>query len=998
VRWKFAWPIYLGTLAILATAYAAAPTARPVLIEGTAALGAAVMVFGVWRWRPERWRAWLLIAAGLLLAGQGRTILALMGSIPYVQMSPHPRDILSLVSYLPLTVGLLWLGRARLPSRDWFIVLDIAALTIAASFLMWIILVRPVVEALHPTQAGEWTFIASWVGHVALLAAAARVAVAWRNNLALALVSTGVAMLLVGDLVYGLALVRGVWRPDAPVDTTYLGGGLIAFAGLAGLAALTPSMARVASPRYARHQLGPVRLAGLALGLLVGPTALLVEATQGMVADIVAIAAVSVAVGALVLVRLSLSAMAYRRRVGREHAALAASRALVVATTNSDVTDVLDTALTAVVPADSGWPPVRIMEVPGAMTGGATLAPRSDPDHRTAANGRAIGELEIRLRPRSFVDPARPARVVTYAAALDDLVEVAPFLQALTEQAGAALDRIDLVGKLQAAEREHYFRTLVLTSTDVTLISRHGRIEYATPSAYAMFGRDVRDACLTQVVTREPGGTADASEPWSDVESGVECYVHRPDGTDVTVRMHCRDLTADPSVNGVVTTLRDVTAEREAQRNLAYRASHDLLTGLCNGDVFRSDLRAGSTTAGSLSAVLFIDLDDFKTVNDTFGHEVGDGLLIDVARRIREVLRSHDVAARLGGDEFGILLRDLPDAATAGIMAQRISDSLSTPATVEGIVLDSQTSIGLALARTAPEYASVLRQADAALYAAKAEGKGHWRLYQDGMLNPARRRIDQRTALESLMRGGALSLHYQPIVELATGLTTGFEALIGCTRSTHEAGLPDSIEDLLRVADDTGLTVQLGDWVLGRAIADAARLNPPETPGPRYVSVNVSIRQLRDRGFVDRVRDLLVREGVAPTLLAIEIAENHLVAEDECCWGYLADLRGDGVHVAIDDYGTGYNSLSHLRQPAIDIVKLDRGLLRDIDSYRTQTLLEGVIGTVTKLGLDAVAEGVKDRHTRDTLLALGCRYGQGILYAPSLPIEHALTTAHRPQP
>ena len=498
MRWKVAWPIYLATLAVLAAAYTAAPAARPALIEGTAALGVAGIVFGVWRWRPERWRAWLLIAAALFLAGQGRTILALLGTISYAEMSPHPRDVLSLVSYLPLTVGLLWLGRAQLPSRDWFIVLDIAALTIAASFLMWIILVRPVLVALHPTEAGEWIFIASWVGNVALLAAAARVAVAWRNNLALALLSTGVAMLLVGDLLYGLALVRGVSRPDAPVDTTYLSGGLFAFAGLAGLAALTPSMARIASPRYARRQLGPVRLAVLALGLLVGPTALLVEATPGAVADSVAIAAVSLLVGALVLVRVSLSAAAYRRRLGRENAALAASRALVVATTNSDVTDVLDTALAAMVPADSGWPPVRIMEVSGPLTGGATLAPRSDPDHSAADNGRFIGELEIRLRPRSFVDPARPARVVTYGAALDDLVEVLPALQALTEQAGAALDRIDLVGQLQAAEREHYFRTLVLTSTDVTLISRHGRIEYATPSAQAMFGRDVRDECLTR--------------------------------------------------------------------------------------------------------------------------------------------------------------------------------------------------------------------------------------------------------------------------------------------------------------------------------------------------------------------------------------------------------------------------------------------------------------------------------------------------------------------
>jgi diguanylate cyclase (GGDEF)-like protein len=540
---------------------------------------------------------------------------------------------------------------------------------------------------------------------------------------------------------------------------------------------------------------------------------------------------------------------------------------------------------------------------------------------------------------------------------------------------------------------------LVITSTDVILISRQGRIEYATPSAAVMFGREVIGEAFGELVRREPPGNQragdpnpppGASRPWSADEEGAEGHIRRPDGSTATVLVHRRDLTDDPTVGGVVSTLRDVTAEWELRRSLAYRASHDALTGLANAEMLRDALRADREAehrdAKLLSVVLFIDLDDFKAVNDTFGHEVGDSLLVTVARRIQTCLRSGDLAARLGGDEFAVFLRGVPGASAARAAAQRIADALSQPANVAGIVVDSQASIGLAIARTPAEFDSLLRRADTALYTAKAGGKGQWRQYQEGMISPVRRRTDLREELETAIREDKLTLHYQPIVELETGQARGFEALI---RYDRGAGPPMLPEELITIAENNALIVPLGDWIMRRSLADVAQLNVAAAQDPRYVSVNVSVRQLRQPGFADTVRAHLADAGVSPSLLVIEITESLLLSDEERAWQYLAELRRDGVRVAIDDYGTGYASASYLRQSAIDIVKIDRRFLNDLTSQRSRILLEAVLQVAANLGLEQVAEGVEDTYARDVLRLLGCRYGQGFLYAHPMPLAQA---------
>jgi diguanylate cyclase (GGDEF)-like protein len=429
-------------------------------------------------------------------------------------------------------------------------------------------------------------------------------------------------------------------------------------------------------------------------------------------------------------------------------------------------------------------------------------------------------------------------------------------------------------------------------------------------------------------------------------------------------------------------------SERE-QDALAYRASHDGLTGLANAELFRGELRNARHTVepGRMTTVLFIDLDDFKNINDTLGHEAGDTVLVATARRIGKSLRAGDIGARLGGDEFAVLLRDIGDEAAAYVVARRLTEALAQPTMIGNIPVTCRASIGLATASEPGQYNALLRRADTALYAAKADGKGRWREYHPQMQSPLRRGTDLRIELERALRGASgaangLSMHYQPIIELVSGAPAGLEALI---RWEHPERGPINVPDLIALAEHTGLIVPLGEWVFAAAFRDGVAL----TANGCYVSVNVSVAQLRLPGFTGRVREQLRASPIDPERVVIEITESQLVSDNEQIWDDLADLRTLGVRVAIDDYGTGYASLSYLRQPVIDIVKLDRRFLDDIDGDRPQALLRAVLSLANELKLPLIAEGIEDDSTRESLLELGCEYGQGHLFAKAMPFGEA---------
>jgi EAL domain-containing protein (putative c-di-GMP-specific phosphodiesterase class I) len=255
------------------------------------------------------------------------------------------------------------------------------------------------------------------------------------------------------------------------------------------------------------------------------------------------------------------------------------------------------------------------------------------------------------------------------------------------------------------------------------------------------------------------------------------------------------------------------------------------------------------------------------------------------------------------------------------------------------------------------------------------------------MPTPTRHYVDARRQIEDAIDSDLLRLHYQPIIELVSGRTVGFEALI---RLEPNGDTPMSPRELIVAAEATGLITTIGEWVLGQALADAVKLNPPGTATARYVSVNVSARQLRQPDFADLVRAQMAATGADPSLLVLEITENFFLSNGDRTWEFLADLRRDGARVAIDDFGTGYASLSYLRQPGIDIVKIDQSFLIDVPARRSRALLRAVTDLCAELELDEIAEGVQDATSRDVLMEVGCRYGQGFLYAHAMPIDEAI--------
>jgi diguanylate cyclase (GGDEF)-like protein len=504
------------------------------------------------------------------------------------------------------------------------------------------------------------------------------------------------------------------------------------------------SMSRVTSAAQARHHLGPVRLLIVAIALLIAPTALLVETQSGLLATAAAIAVVSAGVGVIVLARLRLSALAYQQRASREQTVREASRALVLAATDVDVVSSMRDTLRRLLPTTA------VSDVRLDVCDRRIAEPVEPKPVDTVGGKRAVvvGELVLPVttataaRPNVDVhDPARPGRVLIFRAPMADLVELDPVPRVLADQAGSALQRIELTNALNAEERERYFRTLVLTSEDVTLISRDGRVVYATPSATAMFGRDITGESIDDLLLTARPADANTTEEVVPEPGGVDRYVRRH-ATVVETRARMRDLTDDPSVGGVVTTLRDITAERHLERDLAFRASHDPLTGLANPRQFRDDLdtdhQRHRVTPGDGQAVFFIDLDDFKIVNDTHGHHIGDQLLAEVAHRIRSCLRRQDLAARIGGDEFAVLLRHITHVEEATDIAQRLADTLAQPTQIGPVSVPCSASIGVAYAPTPSQPDELLRHADAALYSAKANGKNRWDLYRNDTRDPER--------------------------------------------------------------------------------------------------------------------------------------------------------------------------------------------------------------------------------------------------------------------
>ncbi|WP_051222968.1 putative bifunctional diguanylate cyclase/phosphodiesterase [Conexibacter woesei] len=550
----------------------------------------------------------------------------------------------------------------------------------------------------------------------------------------------------------------------------------------------------------------------------------------------------------------------------------------------------------------------------------------------------------------------------------------------------------------RAAER---FRALVEQSSEILVVlDAAGHVTDVTAAALnRTLGREPQDILgrpILELIDAPDRDRATSAlqrlraEP-DGPRPAFEVAVRHHDGSTVHLEAVGDNLLATPAVGGLVLTLRDVTERRSMEDELRHQAFHDALTGLPNRSLFDDRLAQALRRrhrADNGVAVVLVDLDDFKAVNDSLGHAAGDELLVECARRFDLVVRGSDTAARLGGDEFAVLLEDNGDAEAAALqLAARLREALDAPVELEGRTVHVEASIGIAVvSQTAVTPADVVRNADIAMYKAKEHGGSDLVVFRPEMLHAARERLDLREDLRHALERDELALHYQPVVGLGDRGVTCLEALL---RWTHPGHGDISPARFIPVAEESGLIVGIGEWVLERACRDLGALRA-QIPGVR-VAVNVSAVQLREPGFPERVAAILEQCGTDARDLVIELTES-VFADDDATAEALRRLRALGLALSVDDFGTGYSSLSYLRRLDVDSVKIDRSFVAGLGGEpRDAALVRSIIELGHALGLTMVAEGVEEADQEAFLREAGCDLAQGWLFgrpAPLLAVGH----------
>jgi diguanylate cyclase (GGDEF)-like protein/PAS domain S-box-containing protein len=484
---------------------------------------------------------------------------------------------------------------------------------------------------------------------------------------------------------------------------------------------------------------------------------------------------------------------------------------------------------------------------------------------------------------------------------------------------------------------------------------------------------------------RTPASSAGGQRP-----NRHELRHRRPDGRLVHLLASGRPLLDEAGhETGRVGFYTDVTGHKQAEQELLRMALHDELTGLPNRALMVDRLGHELARRGRPPvAVLLLDLDQFKAVNDALGHSLGDRLLQQVASRLVDAVRPFDTVARLGGDEFAIVCPDIGDGNGAAAVARRVERTLAAPIDLAGLEMTVTASIGLALATPPPAPTDVpagidepepdlpdrlLREADAAMYTAKRQGRARFEVYDPSMGEQASDRLRVLSELRAGLGRDELRLHYQPIIDIRDGRTRGVESLVRWQHPQRGLLLPDAF---LPWAEESGLLVDLGAWVLRAASQQGARW---QRDRPLSISVNLSVRQLLHRDLVSQVRQLLDESGLPAQQLTLEVTETALIADLRVASQVLDQLRGLGVRLALDDFGTGYSSLAYLRHLPVDELKLDRSFLVDLDDPASQAVVSAVIDVAHALDMTVVGEGVERPDQLAALGRLGCDLAQGFL-------------------
>ena len=434
---------------------------------------------------------------------------------------------------------------------------------------------------------------------------------------------------------------------------------------------------------------------------------------------------------------------------------------------------------------------------------------------------------------------------------------------------------------------------------------------------------------------------------------------------------------------GWLSTHEDVTERQRSEERIAHMARHDALTDLPNRTMMREHLEheLKRVKRGECLAVLCLDLDQFKSVNDALGHPIGDELLKLVGERLRGCTREPDTVARLGGDEFAIIMTQMQQPTDAAALSKRIRDSIIKPYQIDGHQIVTDISIGISVAPIdALDAEMLMRNADMALYGAKADGRGTYRFFEPEMNTRMKARRELEMDLRNALAGRKFELHYQPLVNLETKEVNAFEALL---RWNHPVRGVISPADFIPIAEETGLIVPLGEWVLKTACTEAANW-----PDHIKIAVNLSPAQLNNRNLLAVVAEAIEQSGMSPHKLQLEITETVLLQNTFSTLSTLHELRKLGVQIALDDFGTGYSSLSYLRSFPFDKIKIDRSFIQDLSNGSEPVAIVHAVANLAKcLNMTSTAEGVETQQQLDTLKAIGCTEMQGYLFSKARPAK-----------
>lgn len=586
------------------------------------------------------------------------------------------------------------------------------------------------------------------------------------------------------------------------------------------------------------------------------------------------------------------------------------------------------------------------------------------------------------------VDPSAAVFEIAAAAIVILVLTRIVRLQWSLDEAFTAVDR-----------QQRYYRAVAEHASDTFLIiSRTGQVIDGSATVGNLIGHSLDEVIGTPVVTYiHPDDRTLAAALFEEAlaRPGVtvpgELRVLNAVGKHFWIEIFCTDLSTDPAVGGVVMNAHDVSGRKAAEAELEHRALHDSVTGLANRALFRDRVERAflrHDAEGAGVAVLFCDLDGFKLVNDTVGHEAGDEVLRIAAERFAHSVRPTDTLARFGGDEFAVIIESDGDLmAEARAIADRLVAAMAEPVEIRGRPMRVTASIGIAVAGDEPERtpADLMRDADTAMYSAKAAGRNRAVVYDSSMGTAVLTRVQLDSDLRDAVENNEFRLLYQPIVELATNRFTGFEALLRWDHPTRGLLGPD---DFIGIAEANGTIIEIGRWVLLEACREARRWGPAADGTNPSVSVNVSGIQLAAAGFIDDVARALSETGLPAPSLDLEVTETTLVEYTAPIADLLRSLQSMGVHIVIDDFGVGQSSLAYLRQFPVDVIKLDRSYVEGItDADYVPALVGGLLELARKLEITSLAEGIETAAQREALAREGCELGQGFLF--SRPVDAA---------